>query len=262
MTTTLLITTYNWPEALELVLLSVKSQSVLPNEIVIADDGSTKSTEELITKLKDEFSIPVKHIWHEDVGFTKTIILNKALREIRSDYIIQIDGDVILHKHFIKDHIRLSEPNTYLFGSRISLKEEYSKKVLQNKIIKFHWTNSGLLRRGRAVYLPLFGTFFNKKSRKDSGKLRGCNMSYWKKDAVAINGYNQDLIGWGYEDFNFAQRLLNAGIVSKRIKHVAIQFHIYHKESPRGNTEKGDKIIIETTKNKITKCKNGLVTLQ
>ncbi|GAA4278514.1 glycosyltransferase family 2 protein [Aquimarina mytili] len=261
MTVTLLITTYNWPEALELVLRSVASQSVLPNEIAIADDGSTKDTDQLILKLKKEFSIPVKHIWHEDVGFTKTVILNKALQEIQSDYIIQIDGDVILHKHFIKDHIRQSEPNTYLFGSRISLKEEYSKKVLQNKKIKFHWTNTGLLRRSRAIYLPLFSKFLTKKSNQSSGKLRGCNMSYWRKDAVAINGYNEDLIGWGYEDFNFAQRLLNSGISSKRIKHIALQFHIYHKEAPRGNTELGDKINIETAKNKITKCKNGLVKL-
>jgi len=257
----LLITTYNWPEALELVLLSVQSQTTYPNEIIIADDGSTEDTKHLISKFKKSISVDVKHIWHEDVGFTKTVILNKALKEISSDYIIQVDGDVILHKNFIKDHIKLAEENVYLFGSRISIKKEYSKKVLSDKTIKFHWMNKGLLRKTRAIYLPFLSSYLSKKSQENSGKLRGCNMSYWKKDAIAINGYNEDFIGWGYEDFNFAQRLLYAGVTSKRIKHMAIQFHIYHKEAPKGNTEIGDKIQIETAENKITKCKNGLVKL-
>lgn len=261
MTVALLITTYNWPEALELVLESVRLQSTYPNEIIIADDGSTEDTKNIISRFEKNISVPVKHIWHEDVGFTKTIILNKAINKIHSDYIIQVDGDVILHKHFIKDHIKLAEENVYLFGSRISINKEYSKKVLSNKTIKFHWTNKGLLRKTRAIYLPFFREYFSKKSNENSGKLRGCNMSYWKKDAQAINGYNEDFIGWGYEDFNFAQRLLNAGVTSKRIKHAAIQFHIYHKEAPRGNTEIGDKIQIETAKHKITKCENGLVKL-
>jgi len=232
----LLITTYNWPEALELVLESVKLQSVYPDEIVIADDGSTEETKNLISRFEKSISVPLKHLWHEDIGFTKTIILNKALSEINSDYIIQIDGDVILHKHFVKDHIKLSEENVYLFGSRISIKEEYSKKVLSNKKIKFYWTNNGLLRKTRAIYLPFFSKYLGKKSNVNSGKLRGCNMSYWKKDAITINGYNEDFIGWGYEDFNF-------------------------EEAPKGNTEIGDKIQIETAQHKITQCKNGLVKL-
>lgn len=44
MKTTLLITTYNWPKALELVLYSVLHQHVKPDEVVIADDGSTEET--------------------------------------------------------------------------------------------------------------------------------------------------------------------------------------------------------------------------
>lgn len=260
MTTALLITTYNWPEALELVLLSVKFQSSLPNEIIIADDGSTEATKQLITTFKNEFSVPLKHIWHEDTGFTKTIILNKAIQQITSDYIIQIDGDVILHKHFIKNHITRAEKNTYLFGSRISLKKEHSKKVLNTKKISFYWLNSGLLRRSRAIYIP-FLSKFTKKRNMNSGKLRGCNISYWRKDAIAINGYNEDFIGWGYEDFNFAQRLINANVSSKRIKHAAIQFHIYHPEAIKGDTKIGDEIQIHTLKNKVTTCKNGIVKL-
>jgi len=260
LSTTLLISTYNWKEALELVLLSVLKQSHLPNEIIIADDGSTNDTKVLIDRFKQQFNIPIIHVWHEDVGFTKTVILNKALKKVTSDYIIQIDGDIILHKHFIKDHLNYAEESVYLFGSRISLKENYSKKVLLLKKIKFHWLNNGLLRKTRAIYFP----FFNKQSKLEttiSSKLRGCNISYWKKDALQINGYNEDLIGWGYEDSEFAQRLLNLGVSALRIKHAAIQFHIYHKEAPKGNTKIGNRVIIKTHDEKIIKCKNGIIKI-
>lgn len=251
MTTALLLTTYNWPEALNLVLLSIKQQSLMPDEVIIADDGSTNDTRLLIEDFQKELPVKIKHIWHEDVGFTKTVILNKAFKKIDSDYIIQIDGDIILHKHFIKNHIAFAKENMYLYGSRISLKEDFSKKVLRNKILKFHWLNSGLLRRGRAIYFPFYNTLFSKTKSINSSKLRGCNMSYWKKDAIAINGYNEDFVGWGYEDHDFAQRLLNSGVISKRIKQAAIQFHIYHKEAPKGDTTKGNAIQIKTAKRKL-----------
>jgi len=260
-TTTLLISTYNWPKALELVLMSVKNQSCLPNEVVIADDGSTEETKNLIEKFKEQFSIPIVHVWHEDIGFAKTIILNKALKKVTSEYIIQIDGDVILHKHFVRDHISYAEKNVFLFGSRTSLIKDYSETVLDTKKIKFHWLNSGILRKSRAIYIPFYTKLNKKYSTKISSKLRGCNISYWKKDALNINGYNEDFIGWGYEDSEFAQRLLNSGVTSLRIKQVAIQFHIYHPEAPKGNTEIGDAIITKTSEEKIIKCTNGIEKL-
>lgn len=261
MKTALLVSTYNWPEALELVLLSIQNQSVLPDEIVIADDGSTSTTKRLIEGFQNTLPVDVKHIWHEDVGFTKTVILNKALKQIESSYIIQIDGDIILHKHFIKNHKSFAEKNTFLYGSRVSLKEDHSKKVLQHKITTFCWLNPGLMRKTRAIYAPWYN-YFTKAQLQNSSKLRGCNMSYWKEDAFAINGYNEDFVGWGYEDFDFAQRLLNKGVYSKRIKQAMIQFHIYHNEAPKGNTAVGDAIQIKTAQQKIVRCTNGLEKLK
>src|SRR6185437_1204228 len=102
----LLISTYNWPEALELVFLSILGQARMPDEILIADDGSGDDTRKLIDSYREKFNIPIRHAWHEDNGFRKSIVLNKAVKLAESDYIIEIDGDIILDHRFIADHIK------------------------------------------------------------------------------------------------------------------------------------------------------------
>src|SRR5690554_6518284 len=109
MKASLLISTYNWPEALELVLMSAKRQSVRPDEILIADDGSSEKTKQLILEFQNKSVIPIHHFWHEDKGFRKSIILNKAIAGATGEYIIQVDGDCILHKDFVRDHKALAQ---------------------------------------------------------------------------------------------------------------------------------------------------------
>ena len=103
---TLLISTFNWPEALELQLLSLTRQSRFPHEIRIADDGSDERTKEVIDRLKKQIPCPLVHHWHPNTGYHRTIAVNKAVIASTGDYIIQVDHDVILHKHFIKDRKR------------------------------------------------------------------------------------------------------------------------------------------------------------
>ena len=101
--------TYNWPEALELLLKSVLNQSVLPDEVIIADDGSKPDTKLLIDQYKKDFPIPLIHIWHEDKGNRKPRIMNKAIAKANYEYIIEIDGDIIMNRYFIQDHLDLSQ---------------------------------------------------------------------------------------------------------------------------------------------------------
>lgn len=254
----LLISTYNWPKALNLVLESVFKQSKLPHEIVIADDGSLESTKEVIASFKQQSKIPIKHIWHEDLGFRKSIILNKAILAVSADYIIQIDGDIILHKHFIKDHINSTQANTFLFGSRISLSKSKTQSILNQGNQTIHYFTKGLKKRNRLLRLPFY-KHFTKRENKNSKKIRGCNISYWKKDAMAINGYNEAFVGWGYEDYEFIQRLVNNGVYGKRLKQVALQYHLYHKEAAKGDTTIGDKILTNIIQNKICFIDNGII---
>jgi len=253
----LIISTYNWSQALELVLLSILKQSHPPHEIIIADDGSDKITQDLIHSFRDKTSIKIIHVWHEDKGFRKSKILNKALKSTNGNYIIQIDGDIILHKNFIQDHLNNAKKNTYLYGSRASLKENATKIAIKNKKISFNFFSKGIKKRGRTIYLPLMNWLLKQKN-ENSKKVRGCNLSYWKKDALKINGYNEGFVGWGYEDFEFVQRLLNANIKGKKLKNNAIQYHLFHKEAPKGDKTIGDNLLIDTIRNKIYYISNGI----
>lgn len=237
----LIISTYNWPEALDLILKSVLKQTTMPSEVIIADDGSKAETRLLIEEYKKKISVPLIHVWQEDNGFRLAAIRNKAISNSNYPYIIQIDGDVILNKNFIKDHLKFAKPNQYLFGSRVNIKEKKLFELFKDKNINLNFFTSKIGKRFRALRLPIFNVFIS-KNREVSKKLRGCNISYWKKDVLKVNGYNEDFKGWGGEDYEFIHRLHLSGVVGKRIKHAAIVYHIYHKESSKENCYKNAEV--------------------
>lgn len=243
MTTALLISTYNWPKALHLCLSSLAAQTVLPDEVLIADDGSGSATRDLINEFKKSFPVPVKHIWHEDDGFQLSGIRNKAISECTTDYIVQIDGDIIMERHFIADHILFAKKNSVVVGSRSSLNETYTRGLL----------SAGKLPRKRDLDRNS-NNFFNSKRiplltpllsyYRTTGKNRyyakGCNMAFWLEDILAVNGYDESFVGWGREDSDLIVRLISKGCFLRRLKMSGVQYHIFHKENDRSNESTND----------------------
>src|SRR5690606_32761412 len=195
MKTALLISTYNWKEALELVLESILIQSKMPDEILIADDGSTEATKILIETYQSKFHFPLLHIWQEDKGFRKSMILNKAVANTNADYIIQIDGDCILHKEFVADHIKNAKKGIYLYGSRVNILPEFVEEIFNKGIVKFNFTSKEIKNKTRTLHISFLSNLY-KPHKGISKKFRGCNVSYWRKDFIDVNGYNEDFVGW------------------------------------------------------------------
>ena len=102
MRVSLIITTYNRPESLILVLNSIENQTIVPQEVIIADDGSTVETKEIIVKFQKDSDLNIIHSWQEDNGFRAAKSRNKAIAKSSGDYIIFIDGDIILHLNLSK----------------------------------------------------------------------------------------------------------------------------------------------------------------
>ena len=257
MKTALLVSTYNWPEALSLIFKSLGDQSVAPDEVLIADDGSAEETRKLITEFKEKSSLRINHFWHEDRGFRKSEALNKAIAGSESDYIIQIDGDCIMHRDFIKDHLAIAEKKVFLFGSRVNITKDFKPKVFEDKIIDFNFLSAGIKKRGRTIRIPYLRNS-NVKSLDFSNKVRGCNLSFWRSDFLEVNGYNEDISGWGREDSELVLRMLNAGIAGKRLKYGGIIYHIYHPEASKDQLGSNNEIQQATISQKKQKCENGV----
>lgn len=257
----LIISTYNWPKALELSVKSVWHQSVLPNEIIIADDGSGPETKAIIERLQAESPVPIIHVWHEDKGFRLASIRNRAMAKAQYPYLIQIDGDIILHPHFIKDHLNFAQPNFFVTGSRVMLGEAIAKRVIEQQQTTF----------GRVI--PKSKNFFNnfrsktirnflarryKTSGKNTFYVKGCNMAFWRKDILAVNGYDETIVGWGREDSEIAIRLHNSGVHKKFLKMGGIQYHIYHPEAKRDREAENTRLLKVSIDEHRTRCAKGI----
>jgi glycosyltransferase involved in cell wall biosynthesis len=255
----LIVATYNWPQALALTLKSIARQAVLPDEVLIADDGSREDTKGVITAFQQQFPVPLRHIWHADEGFQLGKIRNKAMAAAKGDYLIQVDGDLILHPFFVKDHLAAARPGHFIGGSRVLLNEELSRKVFAREQLEFSFFQEGVQNRLNGLRVPAITRLIELfKKEKGLFNLRGCNMSFWKKDIVAVNGYNEDISGWGREDTELVIRLYNSGVKRVFFKWQGIVYHLFHKEFDRSQLAQNDEVLLRTRQNKLTRCDKGI----
>lgn len=256
MTVSLIISTYNWPRALYLCLDSVMQQTVMPTEILIADDGSGISTRDVVKHFENISPVPVHHIWHEDRGFRLAAIRNKAIAASSGEYVIQIDGDLILHRHFIQDHIIFARKGCFVTGSRGIITEMLTQKVLNGEITSLSPLMKGISSSNNAVRSPiaslLYLTFGPTRSP------RGCNMAFWREDLIRVNGYDERFNGWGYEDAEICIRLKNCGIKQRCMKFRGIVFHLHHNLAERSGSDLNEQRYLETIRDHRLRCEQGI----
>lgn len=259
----ILIATYNWPQALQQTLMSVANQTIQPNEVLIADDGSDERTSKLIQAFKlNHPNLNIIHVWHEDNGFRLAAIRNKSIRMAQSDYIIQIDGDIILDQHFIADHLSIKEKGFFVTGSRLLLGKKITDALLESEKVNFarlRWKGKNFFNTLR---IPMF-TGLLQNTYKTKGEylyyVKGCNMAFWKSDLYLVNGYDESFNGWGREDTDICIRLIHAGVKKKFIKFGGVQYHLHHALASRDQLDANDALIEQLKLNQISFCKQGLV---
>ncbi len=264
---TVIITTYNKPAYLESVLWGFELQNNRNFEILIADDGSNDETKKLIDTFAANSWMKIKHVWHEDKGFRKCTILNKAILASETNYLLFTDDDCIPRVDFIDVHIKNAEKGRFLSGGYFKLSEQATKNTTKEiiesgKIFNWQWLNKNgqpfthkFLKLSESKGVCQFMN--NYTTTKPTWN--GHNVSGWKEDILAVNGYNEDMM-YGGLDRELGERLENFGIKGKQIRYHAIVVHLdhgrpYRKKDLMNNNRK---IRNNVKKQKIIFASNGL----
>jgi glycosyltransferase involved in cell wall biosynthesis len=262
-----IITTYNHPAWLETVLWGFAGQSYRDFELLIADDGSGPETGFLIENFRDETGLRIHRVWHEDQGFRKCEILNKAVLAANGNYLVFTDGDCIPRKDFLALHHELAEPRRFLSGGYLKLPLDTSQRITPADVIAGRATDYHWLRENGA---PISRRLARLALRPARARLldgltptrptwNGHNASAWRSDIIAANGFDERM-GYGGLDRELGERLENAGIRGKQIRHRAIVVHLDHGRGYRDQAilRRNHEIRRETRATKRTRAVVGL----
>ena len=261
---TLVVVTYNSPVYLSLTFKSILAQSVLPEEIIVADDGSTEPTREVIDRFREGMNqrsggkTPVVHIWHPDEGFRRSAILNKAVAAASGRYIVQVDGDLVLHPHFIADHRRAASQGCYVAGSRVNVGEQKARQTADTGDIRLSVFSRGMTNFFNGLRIPRLQKPMSRYHIGSIYHARGCNLAYWREDFLRVNGYDERMTGWGWEDTELLARMRHAGVESYALKYKAITYHLYHRESSREQQDRNREMFLKTLHGGVERCPEGV----
>lgn len=230
-----IFTTYNSPAWLEKVLWGYQYQQFQDFEIIIADDGSTDETALTIERLRGETGLTINHVWHEDKGFRKCRILNKAIRESQREYIVFTDGDCIPRKDFLSEHAQSAEPGFFLSGSYFKLPLSTSEAITREDVesgrcFELNWLKANGLKPGRKhrkLKTSKTAAKWLNRLTPTACNLKGANASAWREDLIKVNGFDERM-AWGGLDRELGVRLGNAGIKPRHVRYNAICIHLDH----------------------------------
>jgi len=231
-----ILSTYNWPRALELSLWAYAIQTYRDFQIVIADDGSGPETRELIERMRGETGLDIVHVWHEDRGFRKSEILNRAILATDRPYLIFSDADIIPRRDFVETHARLAEPDCYLAGGAVKLPARVSERITVEDVkagraTSLRWlVSQGFVPGRHALRFPRLRpwAWLLDALTPTPPRFRGGNSSAWREHVVAVNGFDMDM-AYGGQDAALGDRLENLGVRPKRIRFRTPAVHLYHE---------------------------------
>lgn len=228
-----IVSTYNQPRALDLVLTGLARQTRPADEIVIADDGSGAETWALLEAWRGRLPVPLRHVWQPDAGFRKCRILNRAIAAARGDYLVFFDGDCIPAGWCLATHARRAAPQRYVSGGKVLLDARVSARLDAGAVAAgvldrpgAWWRGVAKRRRLVVSRIPGLRDALDRHVPRPPG-WRGENASTWAVHARAVGGFDERFT-YGYEDADFGQRLLLAGVRGVSVRYTAPVYHLDH----------------------------------
>ena len=264
-----IVTTYNLPDALAAVLCSLARQTDPDFEVVVADDGSTEPTAEVVAAWRAKMDNRLERVWHEDRGFRAAEIRNRAILAARGRYCIFLDGDCIARSDFVAVHRRLAEPGWFVTGNRILLTRGLTEAVLRETAAPEQWgplrwigerLRGGVNRLSALLHLPL-GPLRRLRRTQWEGA-RSCNLAIWRSDLDRVDGFDADYAGWGKEDSDIIVRLLHAGVRRKDGTFATGVIHLWHAEFDRSALPENERRLADILGSGRVRAQRGLSALR
>jgi glycosyltransferase involved in cell wall biosynthesis len=253
--TAVVVTTYNRPDALALVLDGYRDQLDESFELIVADDGSTHETADVIEDARRTARFPISHVWQEDRGFRAAAIRNRTVASSLAEYLIFTDGDCVPGPAFVSRHRQLAQRGCFVAGSRVSLQARLTRAVTDQRIAIHRWglrAWAGARLRGDVnrllplLPLPLSGSWRTATPHRWKGH-GSFNLAVWRSDFERINGFDESFEGWGFEDTDLVVRLVTAGVRYKAGRLAVPVFHLWHPQSDRaywgGNRQRFEEMV-------------------
>jgi glycosyltransferase involved in cell wall biosynthesis len=255
----LAVTTHERPDALAAVLESVLAQRRAPDELLVADDGSGSATGAVIADCARRAGFPLRHVRQEHEGFRPSRLRNRAIAAATGDYLVLIDGDMVLHRDFLADHCHVARPGFFTQGVRVMLDAARSQALAAAPLQPPGPASAGVgalrrlyLLRARSLQRPLLGLANRLVS------IKGCNQGFWRRDLIAVNGYDEAFRGWGPEDKELCARLVHSGVRRQTLIAGGIAFHLHHPAASRAQRADNEKLLAQTLRSGRRRCTLGL----
>lgn len=254
-----IVTTYNWPEALRCALGALARQRVLPHEVIVADDGSGEPTREMLHAMARNYPVPLRHSWIEDRGFRVALARNRAIAASTGEYVLLLDGDMVAHPMFVSDHLRWARAGSFVQGMRVLTTGRGRDRMLSGEAESLGFLDTGLDRRRHTLRVPALAALSSRASRGQSERaIKTCNQGWWRDDLVRLNGFDERFEGWGREDKDLAVRAFHAGLQRRSLRFAALATHLYHPERHEAGESPNEALLTDTRETRRIRSVRGL----
>lgn len=255
----LIVTTYERPDALAATLASIARQTVRPDELLVADDGSGEATQQRLSSFAERWPSAFAHVWQEHAGFGAGRARNRAIARATGDYVVLVDGDMVLHPEFIADHRDAAIPGGFVQGTRILLDAAATDRILagEERLPGALDPGLGTLRRIYAIRSRRAARLMRRLANGFIA-IKSCNQGFWREHLLHVNGFDEAMTGWGYEDKELCARLAHAGVRRRTLLFGALAYHLQHPPAERAAIARNRSIYERTLIERRVRAERGI----